>query len=124
MDFPLQSSYLTLSLCGGGSLAAHLLKNPPASAGDAGDSGLIPGSGRSAEGGQAGSLLQNSCLENSTDRGAHGSQKESQARPPPPVWGMGAPGDEGDRSSSASRDPGWVSVKSCPGSLKAVVVIF
>ena len=91
MDFPFQSLYLTLGLCGGGeSLAAQLVKNPPANAGDTGDLGLIPGSGRSPEGGQAGSPLQNSCLENSTDKGAHGGHKESQARPPSCVGNGGA----------------------------------
>ena len=45
------------------------LKNPPAKAGDARDSGLIPGSGK-APGGGAGNALQYSWLENSTDRGA------------------------------------------------------
>ena len=43
-----------------------LVKNPPASAGDA---GLIPGSGRSP-GEMNGYPLQESCLENSMDRGA------------------------------------------------------
>ena len=38
------------------------------SACNAGDTGLIPGSGRSPEGGH-GNLLQYSCLENSMDRG-------------------------------------------------------
>ena len=45
------------------------VNNPPASAGDAGDMGSIPGSGRSPGGGN-GNLLQYSCLENSMDRGA------------------------------------------------------
>ena len=44
-------------------------KNPPANAGDAGDVGSIPGSGRSPGGGH-GNPLQYSCLENSKDRGA------------------------------------------------------
>ena len=39
------------------------------SGGSAGDSGLIPGSGRSPEGGH-GNPLQCSCLENPMDRGA------------------------------------------------------
>ena len=39
------------------------------SAGDAGDGGLIPGSGRSRRGGH-GNPLQDSCLENPMDRGA------------------------------------------------------
>ena len=58
-----------------------MIKNPPANAGDAGDSGSIPGSGRSPEGGH-GNPLQYSCLENSMDRGAwrpmvHGVTNES-----------------------------------------------
>ena len=41
------------------------------SACNAGDSGSIPGSGRSSEGNEGnGSPLQYSCLENPTDRGA------------------------------------------------------
>ena len=46
-----------------------VVKNPPANAGDIRDTGLIPGSGRSPGEG-LGSLLQYSCLENPTDRGA------------------------------------------------------
>ena len=42
------------------------VKNPPANAGDA---GLIPGSGRSL-GGWHGNPLQYSCLENPIDRGS------------------------------------------------------
>ena len=45
------------------------IKNPPASAGDVRDVGLIPGLGRSPGGGY-GNLLQYSCLENPMDRGA------------------------------------------------------
>ena len=45
-----------------------MVKNPPASAGDARDVGLIPGSGRSTEG-EHGNPLQYSCLENPKDRG-------------------------------------------------------
>ena len=45
------------------------VKNLPANAGDLRDVGLIPGSGRSPEGGR-GNPLQYSCLENSMDRGA------------------------------------------------------
>ena len=48
---------------------ALVVKNPPASAGDAGDSGSVPGLGRSPGGGHS-NLLQYSCLENPTDRGA------------------------------------------------------
>ena len=46
-----------------------MVKNLPASAGDARDVGWIPGSGRSPGGGH-GSPLQYSCLENPMDRGA------------------------------------------------------
>ena len=48
---------------------ALVVKNPPASAGDAGDSGSVPGLGRSPGGGHS-NLLQYSCLENPMDRGA------------------------------------------------------
>ena len=44
-------------------------KNPPANAGDARDTGSIPGSGRSPGEGD-GNPLQDTCLENSMDRGA------------------------------------------------------
>ena len=44
-----------------------VVKNLPASAGDAGDLGLIPGLGRSPGGGD-GSPLQNSGLKNPIDR--------------------------------------------------------
>ena len=46
-----------------------VVKNPPSRAGDEGDVGLIPGSGRSIRGG-CGNLLQYSCLEDPMDRGA------------------------------------------------------
>ena len=46
-----------------------VVKNLPANAGDAGDSGLIPGWGR-CPGGENGYPLQYSCLESSMDRGA------------------------------------------------------
>ena len=48
---------------------ARWVKNPLANAGDAGDLGSIPGSGRSP-GGEYGNPLQYSCLENPMDRGA------------------------------------------------------
>ena len=54
-----------------------MAKNPPANAGDTGDSGSIPGSGRSPGGGN-GNPLQYSCLGNPMDRGdwqTMGSQK-------------------------------------------------
>ena len=46
-----------------------MVKNPPANAGDAGDLGSIPGSGRSP-GEVNGNPLQYSCLGNLMDRGA------------------------------------------------------
>ena len=52
--------------------ASHVVlvvKNPPASAGDVRDVGLIPGLGRSP-GGENGYLLQYSCMQDPTDRGA------------------------------------------------------
>ena len=47
-------------------LDGSVIKNPPANAGDA---GLIPGSGKLSEEGN-GNSLQYSCLENPMDRGA------------------------------------------------------
>ena len=57
-----------------------MVENPPASAGDERDTGLIPGSGRSPGEGR-GYPLQYACLENSMDRAAwqatvHGVAKE------------------------------------------------
>ena len=46
-----------------------VVKNPPANAGDARDTGSVLGSGRSPGGGH-GNPLQYSCLENPMDRGA------------------------------------------------------
>ena len=47
----------------------QVVKNPPANAGEAGDMGLIPRSGR-YPGEENGNLLQYSCPENSMNRGA------------------------------------------------------
>ena len=52
-----------------GFLGGTVVSNPPASAGDAGDTGPIPGSGRSAGEGN-GNGLQYSYLENPMDREA------------------------------------------------------
>ena len=52
-----------------GFLGGILVKNPLANAGDARDTGLIPGWGRFPEEGN-GNPLQYSCLENSMDRRA------------------------------------------------------
>ena len=56
-----------------------MVKNPPANAGDEGDSGSAPGLGRSPEDGNC-NPLQYSCLGNSMDRGfcqatVHGTAK-------------------------------------------------
>ena len=51
-----------------GFLGGTVVKNLPTSEGDAGDSDLIPGSGRSAGAGN-GNPLWYSCLENPRDRG-------------------------------------------------------
>ena len=45
-----------------------MVKNLPANAAATGDTGLVPGSGRSLGGGN-GNPLQYSCLENPKDRG-------------------------------------------------------
>ena len=50
-------------------IGGPVVKNPPANAGDTGDVGSIPGSGRSSGEGD-GTPLQSSCLENPMDRGA------------------------------------------------------
>ena len=50
-----------------------VVKNLPVNSGDAGDSGSIPGSGRSPRGGH-GSPLQSSCLENPHGQTSLGSQ--------------------------------------------------
>ena len=47
-----------------------VVKSPPASAGDVGDSGSIPGLGR-CPGGSNGNPLQYFCLENPMDGGAY-----------------------------------------------------
>ena len=51
------------------SQVALVVKNPPASAGDTGDKGSIPGS-ETVPGERNGNPLQDSCLENPMDRGA------------------------------------------------------
>ena len=51
-----------------------MVKNLPANAGDAGDTGSIPRSGRSPKG-ENGNPCQYSCMENSMDRGVHGVTK-------------------------------------------------
>ena len=62
-----------------GFLGGSVVKNPPASAGDAGDLGSIPGSGRSPGEGN-GNPLQYSCLKNPMDRGAWGATVHGVAK--------------------------------------------
>ena len=50
-------------------LRGSVVKNPPADAGDSGDTGSIPGSGKSPGQGND-NPLQYSCLGNPMDRGA------------------------------------------------------
>ena len=59
----------TVKLLEGNSQVVLIVKNLPANAGDTGDTGLIPGLGRSPGEGH-GNPLQYSYLENPTDRGA------------------------------------------------------
>ena len=54
-----------------------MVKNPSANAGDTGDVGMIPRSGRSP-GGRNGKLLQYSCLDHPLDRVAWLQSIESQ----------------------------------------------
>ena len=63
---PVSQSYFNLRITFVGGTG---VKNLPAKAGDTGDTGLIPGLGRSPEAGN-GNLLQYYCLENSMDRGS------------------------------------------------------
>ena len=56
-----------------------MVKNTPANAGDARDVGWIPGSGKSPGVGN-GNLLQLSCLENPTDRGAWWARVQGVAK--------------------------------------------
>ena len=60
-----------------------MVKYLSANAGDAGDTGLIPGTGGSPGEGN-GNPFQYSCLENPTDRGAHTlATKQQQSNKPP-----------------------------------------
>ena len=66
-------------MAGMGFPGSSAAKNLPANAGDAGDTGLIPGLGKSPGEGN-GNPLQYFCMENSMDRGvwwatAHGDTK-------------------------------------------------
>ena len=63
-----QANYKYVSNCMGFP-GGTVVKNLPANTGDAGDTGLIPGSGRSTEG-EHGNPLQHSCPEHPMDRGA------------------------------------------------------
>jgi len=67
---PTTTSYTYIKdyvLCSWASHVALVLKNLSANSGDIGEVGLIPGLGRSPEGGHN-NPLQDSCLENPMDR--------------------------------------------------------
>ena len=64
-----------------------VVKSPAASAGDAEDMGLIPGLGRSPEGGN-GSPLENSCLENPVDRGPWWATARGVAEEPDTTYAL------------------------------------
>ena len=81
-----------------------MLKNLPAKAGDAGEVGSIPGSGRSPGGGQ-GNPLKYSCLENPMDRGTcqatvHGAAKSWTWMFGP--WCLGREFHQGDSEGTGS----------------------
>ena len=59
----MSNKYILSFSCG------SVIKNSRANAGDVGDEGVIPGSGRSP-GGQHSNSVQYSCLDNPMDRGA------------------------------------------------------
>ena len=66
---PLKSALDIMYLNDNLSQEVQLVKNSPVNAGDTGDTGLIPGSGRSP-GGRRGNPLLSSRLEDPMDRGA------------------------------------------------------
>ena len=68
-DLHVRNTYLHYVYTFMGFLGGAVVKNSPASAGDARDLGSIPGLGRSPGGGN-GNPLQYSCLGNRMDRGA------------------------------------------------------
>ena len=61
--------YLPIAIRLVGFPGGSVVKNPPANAGDTGDVGLIPGSGKSP-GEENGNRLRYSCLDNPVDNGA------------------------------------------------------
>ena len=68
VDFSFKNFELNPNTSECGFPGGSVVKNMPVNTGDAGDSGLIPESGRSPGGGNS-SPLQYSCLGNATDRG-------------------------------------------------------
>ena len=89
-----------------GFLGGAGVKNLPANAGDTGDSGLIPGLGRSPREGN-GNPLQYSCLENSIDRGAWRAAvhevAKSQTRLSAPTHSGGRGANERQRERKTGR---------------------
>ena len=74
-----QFDVLVMCILWGASQVVPVVKNLPANAGDVGDAGSIPGSGRWPGGGD-GTPLQCSCLENPMDRGAWRATAHGVAR--------------------------------------------
>ena len=64
-----KDKYMISLICGKGFPGGSVGKESTCNAGDAGDAGLIPESGRSPGGGHS-NPLQYACLENPVDRGA------------------------------------------------------
>ena len=82
-----------------------MVKNPPASARDLGDIGLIPGSGKSPGGGH-GNPLQHPCLENLMDRGAWRATAHKVAQSDTAeaiAWALGAAGNGILRCNESSK---------------------
>ena len=70
---------MLVKLIQGASPGGSVVKNLPASAGDARATGLVPGSGRSHGVGK-GNPLQDLCLETSTGRGAWRASVDGAAK--------------------------------------------
>ena len=87
-----------------------MVKNLAANAGDTRDAGLIPGSGRSPDGGRS-NPLQYSCLENPMDRGAWVATVHGVLQARVLEW-VAVPTS---RESSPSTDQTHVSSISCTG---------
>ena len=81
-----------------GFLGSSMVKNPPTNAGSTGDTGSIPGSGRSPGGGNS-NPLQYSCRENSTDRGTWRATVHGVAKSQTRLSDWGCTYTQGDRGT-------------------------